>query len=454
MGKGRNNKSSKKTGNGDQRKETGANVPDVHVPDAVGHGRSTTPGTPAVIDPFEDLLDLRNNEDNADDSGDGDANSEEGSGAKDQKSEGEAAATAGDNKNDDEEDLSDPVPDDEDDGYLSDDSDEHLEPASLTSALALKRFSLTLLVPIFRKAEVKRAADLTATYFSGNRYGRLQVTFNHVRDANYVWNQVIKHECVNGDIIDLTWQFPEDARFLRECVMNPLAQEVAVKGVPAEITAELVRHLLVVSKLVKHGRSAFAYGFGFHRTLDPVTGLDTDRIRGLVIPHADDEYRWRYFVEDPTTKKRYLLHYPSLTCELCSGPHLSRYHDRYIIARHENFTNWNLTVKKVHEMNVLTPFPSTLPAAASLKASTLVKRIMKDPAVILTSTGGMREEWVYVQTICEKAQGNRFEQAAAHVASTRHKGGLHTEGAATRASKHSQKMAAFKKDFIVKPAVK
>ncbi|CAI5529689.1 unnamed protein product [Closterium sp. Naga37s-1] len=447
MGKGRNNKSSKKTDNDDQGKETEVNVPDAPVPDAAGHGKPSTPRPPAVIGPFEDLHDLQNKEDSADDSGDGDDDNGEGSGTKDQKAEGEADA-AGDNINDDEEDLSDSVPEDEDDGYLSDDSDEHLEPASLTSALALKRFTLTLLVPIFRKAEVKRAAitiaallddwkdqlspdvlqtttyqDLTATYLSGNRYGRLQVTFNHVRDANYVWNQVIKHECVNGDIIDLTWQYPEDARFLRERVLNPLAQEVVVKGVPAEITAELVRHLLVVSKLVKRGRSAFASGFGFHRTLDPVTGLDTDRIRGLVVPHADDEYRWRYFVEDPTTKKRYLLHYPSLTCELCSGPHLSRYHDRYITTRQENFTNWNLSVKK-------------------------------DPAVILTSTGGMREEWVCVQTVCEKAQGNRFEQAAAHVASARHKGGLRTEGAATRASKHSQKMAAFKKDFMVKPVAK
>ncbi|CAI7891666.1 unnamed protein product [Closterium sp. NIES-54] len=73
-----------------------------------------------------------------------------------------------------------------------------------------------------------------------------------------------------------------------------------------------------------------------------------------------------------------------------------------------------------------------------------MKRILKDPAVVLTSTGGVREEWVCVQAVCEKAQGNRFEQAAAHVASARHKGGLKKDGVATRASKHSQKLAAFK----------
>ncbi|CAI5502792.1 unnamed protein product [Closterium sp. Naga37s-1] len=374
MVKPRNNKAGKKTEEGGRGKEHATNVTDVPVPDAADKSWPISPATPAVFGPFEDLLDLQNKADNVADPGDGTAVDEADSEGHDQGPAKEGAADT-DNKDDEEEDLSDPVPEDEDDGYLSDGSDEHLEPASLSSALALKRFSLTLLVPILRKAEVKRAAvtiaallddwkdqltpdvlqtttyqELTATFFSGTRYGRLQVTFNHVRDANFVWNQVIKHECVNGDIIDLTWQFPEDARFLRERVLNPLAQEVVVKGVPAEISAELIRHLLVVSKLVKRGRSAFASGFGFHRTLDSVSGLDTD--------------------------------------------------------------------------------------------------------LILTSTGGMREEWVCVQTVCEKAQGNRFEQAAAHVASAKHKGGLRTEGAATRASKHSQRMAAFKKDFIVKQSAK
>ncbi|CAI5524432.1 unnamed protein product [Closterium sp. Naga37s-1] len=327
---------------------------------------------------------------------------------------------AKDTAEDDAQPAESPV-DDDDDGYLSDDSDEHLEPDSLNSIIALKRFSLTLLVPISRKVEVKRAAltvaamldewkellttdvlltttyqDLPPMFLSGERYGRLQVTFNHVRDANFVWSQVIRHECVNGDFIDLTWQHPEDARFLRERVLNPTAKEIIIKGVPAEITAELIRRLLEVSKLVKRGRSAFASGFGFHRTVDPVSGLDTDRIRGLFIPHADDEYRWRHFVEDPTTGKRYLLHYPSLTY--------------------------------------------------------LLKRIMRDPAVILTSTGSAREEWVCVQTVCEKAQGNHFEQASAHIASARHKGGLRKEGSATRASKFSQKMLAFKKEYTAKPA--
>ncbi|CAI5992089.1 unnamed protein product [Closterium sp. NIES-64] len=381
--------------------------------DAADKGRTpSSSSSPVVLGPFEDLLDSQTKADlTGGQDGDGvdvvadtAANEEE-----EEAAEGEADADA--DAQEDEEASSDQAPDDDGDGYLSDDSDEHLEPASLGSIIALKRFSLTLLVPFNRKPEVKRTAvtvaallddwkdqlspdvlqtttyqELTATYFPGTRYGRLQVTFNHVRDANFVWSQVIRHECANGDIVDFTWQHPKDARFLRERLLNPTAKEVVVKGVTADITAELIRHLLVVSKLVKRGRSAFASGFGFHRTVDPVSGLDTDRIRGLFIPHADDEYRWRYFVEDPSTGR------PSLA------------------------------------------------------------RILKDPAVILTSTGGVQEEWVCVQTVCEKAQGNRFEQAAAHVASARHKGGLKKQGAATRASKHSQKMAAFKREFMATSA--
>ncbi|CAI5983619.1 unnamed protein product [Closterium sp. NIES-65] len=312
--------------------------------------------------------------------------------------------------------------DDDDDGYLSDDSDDHLEPDSLNSIIAVKRFSLTLLVPIARKAEVKRAAftiaamldewkdllspdalltttyqDLAPMFLSGERYGRLQVTFNHVKDANFVWNQIIRHECVNGDFVDFTWQHPEDARFQRGRELNPTAKEIIIKGVPAETSAELIRRLLVVSKLVKRGRSTFASGFGFHRTVDPVSGLDTDRIRGLFVPHADDEYRWRTFVEDPTTGKRYLLHYPSLTCDFCGGQHMTRYHDRYVTPKQDHFNNWNVTVKKAG---------------------------------------------------CEKAQGIHFEQASSHIVSARHKEGLRKESSATRVGTFPQKMISFKKELL------
>ncbi|CAI5531164.1 unnamed protein product [Closterium sp. Naga37s-1] len=339
MGKGRNNKAGKKTVDNGQEKEL-ADVPDVPVK------APSSSTSPAVLGPFDDLSDLQNKADHTNGPGGEDADGVDRNAVTDHAAADEEADADADAQ-EDEEASSDRALDDVDDGYLSDDSDEHLEPVSLGSIIALKRFSLTLLVPILRKAEVKRAAVTVAALLDDWK--------------EQLSPEIISHECVNGDIIDLTWQHPEDPRFLRERLLNPTAKEVVVKGVPAEITAELIPHLLVVSKLVKRGRSAFASGFGFHRTVDPVTGLETDRIRGLIVPHA---------------------------------------------------------------------------------------------GVVLTSTGGVREEWVCVQTVCEKAQGNHFEQAAAYVASARHKGGLKKDGAATRASKHSQKMAAFKREFMAVPAKK
>ncbi|CAI5510245.1 unnamed protein product [Closterium sp. Naga37s-1] len=352
MARGRSNKSNKKNADNDQQ---GDGSPDLPVKGAPGTDKAAQGASSAdASGPFEDLLDLQNNNDRGAESDENPG--EEGKDADESvakppaDNDEVAGGEAGDGEaNEDADAVSTMAPDDEDDGYLSDDSDEHLEPDAISSVIALKRFSLTLLVPFPRKAEVNRASvtiaallddwkehlspdaqqtttyqELPVTYFSSRRFGRLQVTFNHVKDANYVWNHVINHECLNGECIDLTWQHPENSRFL-------------------------------------------------------LTGMDTDRIRGLIIPHVADEYRWRYFVEDPSTGKR-------------------------------------------------------------------------DPAVVLTSTGGSQEEWVCVQTACEKAQGNRFEQAAAHIASARHKGGLRKEGSATRVNTHSQKLLAFKKEYIVKSA--
>ncbi|CAI5943122.1 unnamed protein product [Closterium sp. NIES-64] len=384
-------------------------VPDIPVKEPADNAKTPTSPVPTTRSgPFEAFPELPENVDQDADASRVNTDEEEEPADGAAREETDVKDTAED---DDDAQPAETSAVDDDDGYLSDDSDDHLEPESLTSIIALKRFSLTLLVPIARKVEVNRAAvtvaamldewkellttdvlltttyqGLTPMFLSAERYGRLQVTFNHVRDANFVWSQVIRHECINSDFIDLTWQHPEDARFLRERVLNPTAKEVIIKGVPAEISAELIRRLLVVSKLVKRGRSVFASGFGFHRTFDPVSGLDTDRIRGLFVPHADDEYHWRTFVEDPTTRKH------------------------------------------------------------------LLKRIIRDPAIILTSTGSAREEWVCVQAVCEKAQGVHFEQASAHIVSAKHKGGLLKESSATRASKFSQKMLAFKKEYTAKPA--
>ncbi|CAI5955683.1 unnamed protein product [Closterium sp. NIES-65] len=272
------NKSNKK-GNGNALDKEEINVPDVPVKDLAGTMKSPAgSASAAVLGPFEDLLDLQKNinKDAEEDGKEADENGADAAAPQGLAGEHEAREELGTDDNEQDEVDASPseTPGEEDDGYLSDDSDEHLEPDSLNCVIAFKRFSLTLLVPISRKTEVTRAAvtvaaplddwkehmspdvlqtttyqELTPTFFSGTRYGRLQVTFNHVRDAKFVWNQVIRHKCVNGDLIDITWQHPEDARFLRERVLNPTAKEVVIKGVPAEITAELIRRLLVVSKL-------------------------------------------------------------------------------------------------------------------------------------------------------------------------------------------------------------
>ncbi|CAI5934536.1 unnamed protein product [Closterium sp. NIES-65] len=134
MVKPRSNKAGKKLEGGDHGKETETNVPDVPVPDAADKSRAISPATPAVLGPFEDLLDLQNKAENAAGTSDGVAVDEATSGGQDQVPVKEGS-THTDNKDDEEEDLSDPVPEEEDDGYL-----------------------ITLLVPILRKTEVKRVA--------------------------------------------------------------------------------------------------------------------------------------------------------------------------------------------------------------------------------------------------------------------------------------------------------
>ncbi|CAI5481025.1 unnamed protein product [Closterium sp. Yama58-4] len=206
MKKGRNGKSGKKATD---------IAPDMEVPDmpekesADSEKPISSPVPATVTGPFEALPELPIDGDQ-----DG-ASVKETSDEEEKVADGEAQVET--NAVDNEADDADVQPaddfDDEDDGYLSDASDEHLEPDSLNSILALKRFSLTLLVPFARKVEVKRAAvtiaalldewkellssevlltttyqDLSPMYFSGERFGRLQVTFNQVRDANFVWS--------------------------------------------------------------------------------------------------------------------------------------------------------------------------------------------------------------------------------------------------------------------------
>ncbi|CAI5520349.1 unnamed protein product [Closterium sp. Naga37s-1] len=212
---------------------------------------------------------------------------------------------------------------DEDDGYLSDDPEERFDPVKAGEIAARTGFSITLLIPIKYEEEVERPIDtvngllalwrrhmsahvLTTTkcqvllpaWLSKKRYGRLQVTFQQASDANYAWCRRVEHKMLNGVGITLDWQHPENPLYIMERAKHPDSIEVLLKSVPAAITPEMVYEYLVQTVLEKRGRTPFLSGSAFHRVVDPVTGADTDKIRGLVKGHPGDKYRWWHLLTD------------------------------------------------------------------------------------------------------------------------------------------------------------
>ncbi|CAI6001254.1 unnamed protein product [Closterium sp. NIES-64] len=280
---------------------------------------------------------------------------------------------------------------DDDDGYLSDDSDEGIDVHAKGALAAKARVTLTLLIPFalakempavkpsvkallvfLRKKLSDNALDVIAfqellpTYLSKVHFSRLQVTLATAADAEVVRQHRVEH-VVGTTKHHFGWLHPFNRAFVKAKTDLPEGVEVLLKGVPAEITPLIVYESLAVAKLQKRGRPAFQQGAGFHRVVDPVSGLDTDKIRGLdtdkirgldtdkirgldtdkirgldtdargmvphpgdargMVPHPGDKYRWRHVVEDPLTDASYLVHYPSLPCRFCQGPHMDKLHD-------------------------------------------------------------------------------------------------------------------------------
>ncbi|CAI5505766.1 unnamed protein product [Closterium sp. Naga37s-1] len=144
--------------------------------------------------------------------------------------------------------------------------------------------------------------------------------------------------------------------------------------------------------LLKRKRTAFLEGSAFHRVLDPVTGSDTDKIKGLVYRHPGD--------------------------------------------------------KSLRPLEIqLTSVPPPLQAAASLKLTSATKAIMEDPAVVFTSTNGAREEWLCVQEGCGRAHDVSFAKAAEHAASVMQCTERLKAGSATRQSRGKMNLLAVKKEF-------
>ncbi|CAI5526315.1 unnamed protein product [Closterium sp. Naga37s-1] len=214
----------------------------------------------------------------------------------------------------------------EGDGYLSDDPEEHLDPVKAGEIAALAGYTLTLVIPQKYEDEVPRTIDtvkellviwrkalsphaqtttkiqvLQGAYLSKKRFGRLQVTFRETVDANYVWCRRVDHICVDGKTkLTLSWQHPENPLYIKERAQNSDAIDVLLKGVPAEISPDMIYKLLVKTPLEKRGRPPYQSGAAFHRVVDPVTGTDTHKIKGLVKLHPGDKYRWWHMLYDTT----------------------------------------------------------------------------------------------------------------------------------------------------------
>ncbi|CAI5999194.1 unnamed protein product [Closterium sp. NIES-65] len=75
---------------------------------------------------------------------------------------------------------------------------------------------------------------------------------------------------------------------LRRKITDPAVIEVLFLGVAAEISPEMLHEALAISPLKICKRPAFKEGFHFHRVVHPVSGLDTDRVKGLVVAHEND----------------------------------------------------------------------------------------------------------------------------------------------------------------------
>ncbi|CAI5975836.1 unnamed protein product [Closterium sp. NIES-64] len=219
---------------------------------------------------------------------------------------------------------------DDDDGYLSDDSDEGID-AKTKGVLASKApVTLTLMIPFELEKEMPAVKpsvkallvylrpklsdnaldglafqELLPTYLSHIHFCRLQVTLATAANAEVVRQHRVEH-VVGTTKHHFGWLHPVNRAFMKAKSDLPEGVEVLLKGIPAEITPLIVYESLVVASLQKRGRSAFLQGAGFHRVVDPVSGLDTDKIRGLVVPHPGDKYRWRHVVEDSLTDVTYL----------------------------------------------------------------------------------------------------------------------------------------------------
>ncbi|CAI5470727.1 unnamed protein product [Closterium sp. Yama58-4] len=250
------------------------------------------------------------------------------------------------------------------------------DPEAVSAIASQAGFAITLLIPHKWIEEVSHMSDtvrgllllweehltenakstakchkLTPTWLSKERFGRVQVVFVHAADANFMWSRKVEHVTLSNVRLILGWQHPENQEYLKERSMKPDAIEVLLRNVPAVITPEMIWKSLVTATLLKRKRSAFLEGSAFHRVVDPITGSDTDKIKGLVYRHPGDKYKWWHRVTDKIHGTDLLVSFPALTCSFCNGMHMSCFHDEYVTERQDNIIKWNVPLARVHEMN-------------------------------------------------------------------------------------------------------
>ncbi|CAI5997521.1 unnamed protein product [Closterium sp. NIES-64] len=302
-----------------------------------------------------------------------------------------------------------------DSGFIEDDSDEELEVDVRTEAFNRVRHTAILLIPVALALEVAsiittvrtlmrhvwssalsdgavdsaKFQELLPAYVAKTRYSRLLVSLLREEDIMCIRSREVDYTRPNGTVFRLYWQHTDDPAFVRERATNKQAVEVVIWDVPATKSSEMLRELMVVYQLRNRRQSAFKDGVCFHRVLHPVTGADTDVVKGLVIPHPSDRYCWRHVFEDPLELGR----------------------------------------------------------PASLPASPLITPVLLDPAMVLVSTGGNREEWLCTQVGCGKAKGKSFMTATEHITSANHLIHLEKLGSATRASLERAGLNVTKKEY-------
>ncbi|CAI7808400.1 unnamed protein product [Closterium sp. NIES-53] len=189
------------------------------------------------------------------------------------------------------------------DDFLEDDLDEELDIDIQQEAAARLRYTAILLIPFMMKQELGSIINTVWVFL--RKVWALSLTAGAVDTAS---------------VQSLPAMYIAKQHFCR------------LQDVPANVSPDLLKDMLCRYALKIRKIPAFAKGLCFHRVSHPVTGADTDTVKGLVIAHPNDQHRWRHAINNPMdTLKQFLVHYPLLSCTFSSGHHYEKFHDVFII---------------------------------------------------------------------------------------------------------------------------